>query len=103
MTATDHLGASWGAGSRLSASRNSVAVAVGEGCSAPPISRASTRRTFVSTTAWRCPKANAATAAAVYVPMPGSERSAAWSAGTSPPWRSTIAIAASRSRSARRG
>ena len=66
MTATDHRAARPGAaGSSDSASRTSAAEALRGGSSSPRTRRARTRRTFVSRTAWRCPKAKLATAAAV--------------------------------------
>ena len=69
----------------------------------PATARATTRRTFVSTTGWRCPNANAATARPVYAPIPGNARSASRQSGTSPPYRRVISTAHSCSRSARRG
>ena len=53
------------AGTRCSASVSSARVRVGAGRAVPVTARASTRRTLVSTTACRAPKANVATAAAV--------------------------------------
>ena len=69
MTATDQRAATAGStGSSDSASRRSATEAAddappAQGC--PAASRASTRRTFVSSTACRWPKAKLATAAAV--------------------------------------
>jgi len=51
--------------SRSSANRCSADVSVGAGSAAPVTARACTRRTFVSTTAYRAPNAKLATAAAV--------------------------------------
>lgn len=90
-------------GSRERASLRSAAVVAFGGNWTPVTARAKTRRTFVSRTAWRCPYANEATAAAVYSPIPGSEINWACSLGTSPPYRSVIACAAPCRRSARRG
>ena len=52
-------------GSKASANCISAALRLGAGSAVPLNSRASTRRTLVSTTVDRTPKANAATAAAV--------------------------------------
>jgi len=66
MTATDHRAARpAAAGSSDSASRTSAAEVLRGGSSSPRVRRARTRRTLVSRTAWRCPNAKLATAAAV--------------------------------------
>ena len=66
ITATDHSAASASrSGSTEVARARSAALMAGRGCSVPVSSRASTRRTFVSSTTARCPKANDCTAAAV--------------------------------------
>jgi len=66
MTATDHRAATAGGpGSSDSASLRSAADGLTGGSSRPLTSRASTRRTLVSSTACRCPNAKLATAAAV--------------------------------------
>ncbi len=104
MVAAAHFAArSSSSGSRARASLRSAAVVAFGGYWTPVAARANTRRTFVSSTACRCPYANEATAAAVYSPIPGSASSWACSLGTSPPCRSVIACAAPCSRSARRG
>ena len=90
-------------GNRARASLRSAAVVAFGGYWTPVTARANTRRTFVSSTACRCPYAKEATAAAVYSPMPGSASNWACSVGTSPPWRSVMATAAPCRRSARRG
>ena len=79
------------------------APAPGAASAARPSTRARTRAMFVSTTATSRSKANASTARAVYGPMPGRASSASRSSGTAPPWRSTIAVAASCRLRARRG
>lgn len=91
------------AGSSAVAVRRSAAVVAWAGYSAPDTARANTRRTLVSSTTCRWPKAKEATAAAVYSPTPGSESRVAWSSGTSPPCFSVIATAAPCRRNARRG
>lgn len=90
-------------GSSSSVATRSAGRVAGPASGSPAIARHTTRRTFVSTTGCRCPYANAATARAVYVPTPGSASSWSSRSGTSPPCRSTIATAQSRSRTARRG
>ncbi len=104
ITATDQRAATAGSsGSSDSASFRSAADALTGGSSCPLISRASTRRTFVSSTACRWPNAKLATAAAVYGPIPGRASNAVTDAGTAPPCRSTSAWAVWYSRIARRG
>ncbi len=58
--------------------------------------RASTRIVLPSSANARASNAIAATAAAVYGPIPGSARSAASDAGIAPPWSATMAAAARR-------
>ena len=66
MNATEARAAVAGSsGSRDSISARSAAVVVVPASGAPVTARATTRRTLVSTTGWRCPYANAATARAV--------------------------------------
>ena len=67
-----------------------------------PSTRETTRRTFTSSGATGTPNAAAATARAVYGPIPGSASSAATVAGTRPPWFATIVRAHSRNARARR-
>jgi hypothetical protein len=104
ITATDQRAATAGsAGNSDSASRRSAADgAAADGCW-PVISLPNTRRTLVSSTACRWPKAKLATAAAVYRPIPGSASRASRSVGTHPPCRSVKITAVSCNRSARRG
>ena len=66
---------------RPSAAR-SAAVAGSRGSSTPRTTLDSTRRTLVSTTGVRAPKAKAATARAVYSPIPGSVSRASTVSGT---------------------
>ena len=104
ITATAQVAATWSSsGSSETATRRSAAVTEEPGSATPLIARARTRRTLVSMTACRWPKAKEATAAAVYSPTPGRASSAAWSVGTSPACRSRMATAAACNRSARRG
>ena len=69
---------------------------------AMPRTRLMTRRTLTSSGATGTPNAEAATARAVYGPIPGSASSAATVDGTLPPWLSTTVRAAARSARARR-
>ena len=78
ITAAENLAAlAGGCGSSESISARSAAVAGSRGSSRPRTTRDSTRRTLVSTTGVRAPNANAATARAVYSPIPGSVSSSA--------------------------
>ena len=75
----------FGAAAAMSISARSAAVAGSRGSSTPRTTRDSTRRTLVSTTGVRAPNAKAATARAVYSPMPGSASSSSTESGTTPP------------------
>ena len=66
MTATFQVAdAASSSGTRDAASADSAAVSAGAACSLPWTTRATTRRTLVSTTVVRRPNAKAVTAAAV--------------------------------------
>ena len=67
-----------------------------------PRTRDTTRRTFTSSGATGTPNAAAATARAVYGPIPGSASRASIVDGTLPPCSATIVRAASRNARARR-
>ena len=81
--------------------RSSAAACNPDQVDGTPRTRDTTRRTFTSSGATGTPKADAATARAVYGPIPGSARSASTVAGTRPPWSATTDRAASRRARAR--